>query len=213
MTVSMIRHQHCERTAAKSILLKTQRRPRAYCNLQDRGTVYVESAYNAYTWPKQQQRMVSEADDDIRLLGSIYPKDHCAVATMAPKRGWDLSNDTCISIVCDLVTKFSLSHMPVWVYLAAYTNHEKSALSALLRWMKLFQSFKKSQDQDQHCLLRQTTGHPSSRMRFQIINPAQQPPWAHSAFQDKIRRSQNKRRILQYTRECRSTQHSRSVES
>lgn len=53
------------------------------------------------------------------------------------------------------------------------------------RWMKLFQSFEKGQDQDQHCLLRQNTGHPSSRMRFQISNRAQQPPWAHSAFQNK----------------------------
>lgn len=52
-----------------------------------------------------------------------------------------------------------------------------------IRWMRLFQSFKKGQDQDQHCLLRQTTGHPCSS------NRAQQPPWAHSAFQNKIRRS------------------------
>ena len=29
--------------------------------------------------------MVREADDDIRLLGSTYPKYHCAVATMTPK--------------------------------------------------------------------------------------------------------------------------------
>ena len=82
--------------------------------------------------------MVREADDDIRLLGSTYPKYHCAVATMTPKRGRDHSNDICISIVCDLVTDFSLSHMPIWVYLAAYTNHEKSALSTLDETLSIF---------------------------------------------------------------------------
>ena len=55
-----------------------------------------------------------------------------------------------------------------------------------LRWMRLFQSFRKGQDKDQHCLLRQTAVTFLPEYAVWITNRA------HSVVQNKIRRSQNK---------------------
>ena len=81
----MIRHQHCERIAAKSILLKTQEglEPIAICKI---AVLSTSSVLTTPTRDRNDNRGWS-ARRDIRLLGSIYPRDHCAVPTMVPKRG------------------------------------------------------------------------------------------------------------------------------